>query len=180
MDNLSTFVFKANNSTMRTQKCLTLFCLLFGIIASANAYVERDLLQKAADISELKSVLLMDRISAKRAIIAPRASMTVHPVRMTGLVVGAPQTYHYFDQIQDHIVDFVTENSRISREDFERYMMATGNMATDVGTVLYGAEAVKSGLMDELGTLSDALSYLHRQIARGKKRRGESNGETNG
>ena len=119
-------------------------------------------------------------VSAKRAIIAPRASMTVHPVRMTGLVVGAPQTYHYFDQIQDHIVDFVTENSRISREDFERYMMATGNMATDVGTVLYGAEAVKSGLMDELGTLSDALSYLHRQIARGKKRRGESNGETNG
>ena len=111
-------------------------------------------------------------VSAKRAIIAPRASMTVHPVRMTGLVVGAPQTYHYFDQIQDHIVDFVTENSRISREDFERYMMATGNMATDVGTVLYGAEA--------LGTLSDALSYLHRQIARGKKRRGESNGETNG
>ena len=69
-------------------------------------------------------------------------------------------------------MDFVTENSRISREDFERYMMATGNMATDVGTVLYGAEAVKSGLMDELGTLSDALSYLHRQIARGKKRRG--------
>ena len=61
MDNLSTFVFKANNSTMRTQKCLTLFCLLFGIIASANAYVERDLLQKAADIPELKSVLLMDR-----------------------------------------------------------------------------------------------------------------------
>ena len=72
-------------------------------------------------------------VSAKRAIIAPRASMTVHPVRMTGLVVGAPQTYHYFDQIQDHIVDFVTENSRISRADFARYMMATGNMATDVG-----------------------------------------------
>ena len=65
-------------------------------------------------------------VSAKRAIIAPRASMTVHPVRMTGLVVGAPQTYHYFDQIQDHIVDFVTENSRISRADFARYMMATG------------------------------------------------------
>ena len=100
-------------------------------------------------------------VSAKRAIIAPRASMTVHPVRMTGLVVGAPQTYHYFDQIQDHIVDFVTENSRISRADFARYMMATGNMATDVGTVLYGAEAVESGLMDQLGSLSDALAYLH-------------------
>ena len=131
-------------------------------------------------IAELIAGMKKPTVSLVLAIIAPRASMTVHPVRMTGLVVGAPQTYHYFDQIQDHIVDFVTENSRISREDFERYMMATGNMATDVGTVLYGAEAVKSGLMDELGTLSDALSYLHRQIARGKKRRGESNGETNG
>ena len=110
-------------------------------------------------------------VSAKRAIIAPRASMTVHPVRMTGLVVGAPQTYHYFDQIQDHIVDFVTENSRISRADFARYMMATGNMATDVGTVLYGAEAVESGLMDQLGSLSDALAYLHAQIAQKKKKR---------
>ena len=103
-------------------------------------------------------------VSAKRAIIAPRA-------RMTGLVVGAPQTYHYFDQIQDHIVDFVTENSRISRADFERFMMATGNMATDVGTVLYGAEAVESGLMDQLGSLSDALAYLHAQIAQKKKKR---------
>ena len=113
-------------------------------------------------------------VSAKRAIIAPRASMTVHPVRMTGLVVGAPQTYHYFDQIQDHIVDFVTENSRISRADFARYMMATGNMATDVGTVLYGAEAVESGLMDQLGSLSDALAYLHAQIAQKKKKRSGS------
>lgn len=108
-------------------------------------------------------------VSAKRAFIAPRASMTVHPVRMTGLVVGAPQTYHYFDQIQDHIVDFVTENSRISRTDFEYYMMATGNMATDVGTILYGAQAVESGLMDALGSLSDALSCLHAQIAQAKR-----------
>ncbi len=115
-------------------------------------------------------------VSARRAMIAPRASMTIHPVRTTGLVVSAPQTYHYFNQIQDHIVDFVTENSRISRRDFERYMMATGNMATDVGTILYGAEAVESGLMDQLGGLSDALSYLHRQIAREKKRRGRCGG----
>lgn len=115
-------------------------------------------------------------VSAKRAFIAPRASMTVHPVRMTGLVVGAPQTYHYFDQIQDHIVDFVTENSRISRTDFEYYMMATGNMATDVGTILYGAQAVESGLMDALGSLSDALTCLHEQIAQAKKDRSETNG----
>ena len=112
-------------------------------------------------------------VSAKRAFIAPRASMTVHPVRMTGLVVGAPQTYHYFEEIQDHIVDFVTENSNISREKFVRCMMATGNMATDVGTILYGAQAVESGLMDELGSLSDALACLHEQIAQAKEDRSE-------
>ena len=127
------------------------------------------LLAAVEESEEIDGLLLA--VSAKRAIIAPRASMTVHPVRMTGLVVGAPQTYHYFDQIQDHIVDFVTENSRISRADFARYMMATGNMATDVGTVLYGAEAVESGLMDQLGSLSDALAYLHAQIAQKKKKR---------
>lgn len=115
-------------------------------------------------------------VSAKRSIIAPRASMTVHPVRTTGMVVSAPQTYHYFQQIQNHIVDFVTENSRITRERFERYMMATGNMATDVGTILYGTEAVESGLMDQLGGLSDALLYLHRQIARGKRKPRAANG----
>ena len=109
-------------------------------------------------------------VSAKRAIIAPRASMTVHPVRMTGLVVGAPQTYQYFNQIQEQIVNFVTKNSHISREDFLRYMMATDEIATDVGTVLYGEEAVSSGLMDAIGSLSDALSLLHRQIERRRKR----------
>ncbi|MFR4068191.1 MAG: hypothetical protein ACLT1T_04470 [Oscillospiraceae bacterium] len=97
-------------------------------------------------------------------------SMTVHPVRMTGLVVGAPQTYQYFNQIQDQIVNFVTKNSHISREDFLRYMMATDEIATDVGTVLYGEEAVSSGLMDAIGSLSDALNLLHRQIDRQKKR----------
>ena len=110
-------------------------------------------------------------VAPKRSLIAPSASMTVHPIRTNGTLIAAPQTYHYFDQIQDHIVDFVTENSRISRADFERYMMATGNMATDVGTVLYGAEAVESGLMDQLGSLSDALAYLHAQIAQDKKKR---------
>ena len=100
----------------------------------------------------------------------PTASMTVHPVRMTGLVVGAPQTYQYFNQIQEQIVNFVTKNSHISREDFLRYMMATDEIATDVGTVLYGEEAVSSGLMDAIGSLSDALSLLHRQIERRRKR----------
>ena len=108
-------------------------------------------------------------VCTKKSFITPTASMTVHPVRMTGLVVGAPQTYRYFHRIQEQIADFVTANSRISREDFEGYMMATGEMATDVGTILYGKEAVSSGLIDKLGTLSDALATLHRMIDKQKK-----------
>ncbi len=103
-------------------------------------------------------------VCTKHSYITPTASMTVHPVRMTGLVVGAPQTYRYFQRIQEQIADFVTSNSRISRKKFEHYMMATGEMATDVGTILYGKEAVASGLIDELGGLSDALAHLHRMI----------------
>lgn len=108
-------------------------------------------------------------VCTKQSFITPTASMTVHPVRMTGLVVGAPQTFRYFHRIQEQIADFVTENSQISREDFEHYMMATGEMATDVGTILYGKEAVASGLIDHLGGLSDALSALHQMIQKGKK-----------
>ena len=110
-------------------------------------------------------------VCTKKSFITPTASMTVHPVRMTGLVVGAPQTYRYFHRIQEQIADFVTANSKISREKFERYMMATGEMATDVGTILYGREAVASGLIDKLGGLSDALSALHKMID-GEKRKG--------
>lgn len=105
-------------------------------------------------------------VCTKKSFITHTASMTVHPVRMTGLVVGAPQTFRYFQRIQEQIADFVTANSRISREDFENYMMATGEMATDVGTILYGREAVASGLIDKLGNLSDALSALHKMIGK--------------
>ena len=108
-------------------------------------------------------------VCTKRSFISPTASMTVHPVRMTGLVVGAPQTFRYFQRIQEQITDFVTANSRITRECFEHYMMATGEMATDVGTILYGKEAVSSGLIDKLGGLNDALSALHRMIDRQKR-----------
>ena len=108
-------------------------------------------------------------VCTKKSFITHTASMTVHPVRMTGLVVGAPQTFRYFQRIQEQIADFVTANSRISREDFEAYMMATGEMATDVGTILYGREAVASGLIDRLGGLSDALAALHRMIEKQDK-----------
>ena len=117
-------------------------------------------------------------VCTKKSFITPTASMTVHPVRMTGLVVGAPQTYRYFQRIQEQIADFVTANSRISRPDFEDYMMATGEMATDVGTILYGKEAVSSGLIDKLGGLSDALAALHKMIRKQKQTEGEKeNGE---
>ena len=109
-------------------------------------------------------------VCTKKSFITPTASMTVHPVRMTGLVVGAPQTFRYFQRIQEQIADFVTANSGISREDFERYMMATGEMATDVGTILYGKEAVSSGLIDKLGGLNDALTALHKMIDRQSKK----------
>lgn len=108
-------------------------------------------------------------VCTKRSFITPTASMTVHPVRMTGLVVGAPQTFRYFGRIQEQIVEFVVNNSRIAKGDFEHYMMATGEMATDVGTILYGKEAVASGLIDELGGLRDALDALHEMIENQKK-----------
>ena len=103
-------------------------------------------------------------VSAKRCMIAPTASMTIHPVRMTGVVVGAPQTYQYFNRIQEQIVDFVTKNSGITRKKFLDYMMATGEIATDVGSVVYGREAVEVGLVDQLGSVGDALEYLHSEI----------------
>ena len=107
-------------------------------------------------------------VCTKRSFITPTASMTVHPVRMTGLVVGAPQTFRYFQRIQEQITDFVTANSKITRKAFEDYMMATGEMATDVGPILYGKEAVASGLIDRLGGLNDALSALHKMIEKTK------------
>ncbi len=110
-------------------------------------------------------------VCTKRSFITPTASMTVHPVRMTGLVVGAPQTFRYFQRIQEQIADFVTENSGISKSQFEKYMMATGEMATDVGTILYGKEAVSSGLIDRLGGLNDALCALHKMIEKQKTKR---------
>lgn len=112
-------------------------------------------------------------VCTKRSFITPTASMTVHPVRMTGLVVGAPQTFRYFQRIQEQITDFVTANSKISKETFEGYLLATGEMATDVGTILYGKEAVASGLIDRLGGLNDALTALHKMIDHPRQERTE-------
>jgi len=104
-------------------------------------------------------------VSAKRSFVAASAAMTIHPARMNGVVVGAPQTYEYFAGIQERIVRFVTAHSRIPRASLERFMLRTGQMANDVGSILTGEEAVACGLMDAVGTLSDALGWLHGQIA---------------
>lgn len=107
-------------------------------------------------------------VSAKKSFIVPTASMTIHPVRMSGTVIGAPATFQYFNRIQNQIVRFVTSNSHISEERFVKYMMATGEMATDVGTVLYGTDAVQCGLIDQLGGLHDAYECLHKMSRRFK------------
>ena len=109
-------------------------------------------------------------VSAKKSFIVPSAGMTIHPVRMTGVVVGAPQTYQYFSRIQDRIVEFVVNHSGIEQKQFLDYMMATDEIATDVGTVIYGRQAVECGLIDRIGGLGDALDCLHKMIAARKKR----------
>ena len=103
-------------------------------------------------------------VAARRSFMAPSASVTIHPVRLSGVVVGVPQTFRYFERIQERIVAFVAENSHISREDFLRYMLCTEELTQDVGSVLYGEEAVRCGLIDELGGLKEALSYLHSEM----------------
>ena len=100
-------------------------------------------------------------VSAKRSFIAPSAAMTIHPVRLNGLVIGVPQTFYYFERIQDRITQFITANSGIKREALTKLMLQTGELAADVGSVIYGEEAVELGLIDQIGGLSDALSCLH-------------------
>lgn len=104
-------------------------------------------------------------VSAKQSFIVPSATMTVHPVRMNGLVLGVPQTFSYFQKMQERIVDFVSKNSKMPPEKFREFMLATGELATDVGTVLDGNAAVECGMIDRLGGLSDALDCLYQMIA---------------
>ena len=107
-------------------------------------------------------------VASKRSMIAPSAAMTIHPVRLNGVVIGVPQTYNYFSRIQERIVSFVTNHSRVKREEYLRLMTNTDELANDVGSVIYGEEAVEKGLIDCIGTLSDALEYLHSEIEKNK------------
>lgn len=110
-------------------------------------------------------------VSAKRSFIAPSAAMTIHPVRLNGLVIGVPQTFNYFERIQERIIQFVTKNSGVEREVFTKMMLQTGELAADVGSVIYGEEAVKIGLIDEIGGLSAALECLHQMMDEAQKRK---------
>ena len=109
-------------------------------------------------------------VSAKRSFIVPTASMTVHPVRMNGTVLGVPQTLSYFDRMQDRIVSFVTKNSSITEECFRTLLMNTEELVLDVGSVVEGAKAVEIGLIDSLGSLGDAMDCLYGMIENSEKR----------
>ncbi len=108
-------------------------------------------------------------VAARRSFAVPSAAMTIHPVRMNGTVIAAPQTYSYFQRLQDRIVDFVARHSQISAEEFEALMLKKDDMAADVGSVLYGEEAVQRGIIDAVGGLSDGLACLYRQIEQHRK-----------
>ena len=103
-------------------------------------------------------------VAAKRSVITPSATMTLHPVRMTGLVVGAPQTYNYFSDMQKRIVSFICRHSNANPETVNEMMMRPDMLATDVGTVLEANEAVSTGLIDRIGGLSEALDELKKMI----------------
>ncbi len=103
-------------------------------------------------------------VSAKKSFIAKSASMTVHPVRSTGLTIGVPQTFEYYQRMQDRITNFVVDNSKISKEDYTNLVMNTGELVMDVGTILDGQRAVDTGLIDAVGNLTDALDCLYEMI----------------
>jgi ATP-dependent protease ClpP protease subunit len=109
-------------------------------------------------------------VSAMESYIVPSASMTIHPVRMNGMMLGVPQSLSYIDRIQDRIIRFVTAQSRVGEEKFRSLMMNTQELATDVGSVVSGAQAVEMGLIDHLGSLSDAIEGLYRLIETGNPR----------
>lgn len=103
-------------------------------------------------------------VSAKKSFIVPSATMTLHPVRINGVVLGAEQSYDYLKNMQERIIAFIHRHSSVSAERLRRYMLRTDELATDMGSILDGNEAVKAGLIDEVGGLSDALAWLHREM----------------
>ena len=108
-------------------------------------------------------------VCAKRSFIVPSATMTIHPIRMSGTVIGVPQTYEYFNKMQDRVTNFVVKNSNVKKRKFTELMMRTGEIANDVGSIILGDEAVDIGLIDEIGGINEALECLYKQIEERKK-----------
>jgi len=108
-------------------------------------------------------------VSAKKSFIVPSATMTIHPVRISGTVIGAPQSFYYFEQMQNRIIRFITEHSRVEEDTFRSLLMRTDQIATDVGSIVEGTEAKKIGLIDETGGVSDALAALRSMIRKNRK-----------
>ena len=115
-------------------------------------------------------------VSARRSFIVPSATMTIHPVRISGTVVGVPQTYYYFDRMQERIIDFICRHSDAGEDKIRELLMRTDQIATDVGSILDGAEAVSIGLIDEVGGLREALAALREEIAE-RRRKPKPGGE---
>lgn len=109
-------------------------------------------------------------VSAKESFIVPSGAMTIHPVRLNGMVIGVSQTFHYFQRVQERILDFVTHNSSITRERLEKLMLNTQEMAADMGSIVYGQQAVELGLIDHLGGLSDAMACLRKRMKKYRKK----------
>lgn len=103
-------------------------------------------------------------VSAKKSFVVPTASMTVHPVRMNGLVLGVPQTLVYLNKMEERVIDFVTRNSGVSAQRFKEMMLNSNELITDFGTILNGVQAVQEGIIDCVGSLSDALACLYKMI----------------
>ena len=103
-------------------------------------------------------------VSTDYSFIAPSATMTIHPLRLTGMIIGVPQTFEYFDKMQERVVQFVSKNASISKEEFRSLMFKTGEIANDVGTILFGEEAVKRGIINETGGISDSIQKLYHLI----------------
>lgn len=108
--------------------------------------------------------------SAKRSFIVPSATMTIHPVRITGLVVGVPQTFHYFNEMQKRIIKFICDHSNADPDQIRELMMRPDEIATDVGSIIDGDEAVRYGIIDRVGGLSEALDELSKMIAEQKRK----------
>ena len=132
--------------------------------ASAYTYGKNKNLDIKNGVIMMISVLCFTLVGSYIASIVPSATMTIHPVRMSGTVIAAPQTYNYFQRLQERIVAFVAGHSRISAEKFQALMLAKDDMAADVGSVIYGEEAVHLGIIDQLGGLREGLDWLYRKM----------------